>query len=98
MLKSLTNFNFDISKALENFTKLPQELISFEVNNPHKVIMNSEVRSEVSKLEKKLGNKGRVLIRPSGTEDLLRVMVEASSKALAEDLAKELSDFIRKAA
>ena len=60
--------------------------------------MNSEVRSEVSKLEKKLGNKGRVLIRPSGTEDLLRVMVEASSKALAEDLAKELSDFIRKAA
>jgi phosphoglucosamine mutase len=98
VLKSLTNFNFDISKALENFTKLPQELISFEVNNPHKVIMNSEVRSEVSKLEKKLGNKGRVLIRPSGTEDLLRVMVEASSKALAEDLAKELSDFIRKAA
>ena len=98
VLKSLTNFDFDISKALENFTKLPQELISFEVNNPHKVIMNSEVRSEVSKLEKKLGNKGRVLIRPSGTEDLLRVMVEASTKELAEDLAKELSDFIRKAA
>ena len=60
--------------------------------------MNSEVRSEVSKLEKKLGNKGRVLIRPSGTEDLLRVMVEASTKELAEDLAKELSDFIRRAA
>jgi len=95
VLKSLKSFNFDISKALENFTKLPQELISFEVNNPHKIIMNSEVRSEVSKLEKKLGNKGRVLIRPSGTEDLLRVMVEASTKELAEDLAKELSDFIR---
>ena len=60
--------------------------------------MNSAVRSEVSKLEKKLGNKGRVLIRPSGTEDLLRVMVEASTKELAEDLAKELSDFIRRAA
>ena len=60
--------------------------------------MNSEVRSEVSKLEKKLGHKGRVLIRPSGTEDLLRVMVEASTKELAEDLAKELSDFIRRAA
>ena len=60
--------------------------------------MNSEVRSKVSKLEKKLGKKGRVLIRPSGTEDLLRVMVEASTKELAEDLAKELSDFIRRAA
>ena len=98
LLKSLKSFDFDISKALENFTKLPQELISFEVNNPHKIIMNYEVRSEVSKLEKKLGNKGRVLIRPSGTEDLLRIMVEASTKELAEELAKELSDFIRRAA
>mgnify|MGYP000196570282 FL=1 len=59
--------------------------------------MNADVRSEVSKLEKKLGNKGRVLIRPSGTEDLLRVMVEASTKELAEGLAKEISDFIRRA-
>ena len=59
--------------------------------------MNSEVRSEVSKLEKKLGKEGRVLIRPSGTEDLIRVMVEASTKELAHDLAKELSEFIRKA-
>jgi phosphoglucosamine mutase len=38
-----------------------------------------------------------VLIRPSGTEDLLRVMVEASTKELAEGLAKEISDFIRRA-
>ena len=78
--------------------KLPQQLISFEVNDPHNILMNSEVRSELSKLEKKLGNEGRVLIRPSGTEDLMRVMVEASTKELADDLAKELSEFIRKAA
>ena len=55
-------------------------------------------QSEVSNLEKKLGKEGRVLIRPSGTEDLLRVMVEASSKELADELAKGLSEFIRKAA
>ena len=87
----------NLTKFLENFKKLPQELISFEVNNPHKIIMNADVRSEVSKIEKKLGYKGRVLIRPSGTEDLLRVMVEASTKELAEGLAKEISDFIRRA-
>ena len=98
LLESLKDIDFDISKALENFTKLPQQLISFEVNDPHKILMNSEVRSEISKLEKKLGNGGRVLIRPSGTEDLLRVMVEASSIQLADELAKELSEFIRKAA
>ena len=98
LLESLKDIDFDISKALENFIKLPQQLVSFEINDPHKVLMNSEIRSEVSKLEKKLGNEGRVLIRPSGTEDLLRVMVEASTKELADDLAKELSEFIRKAA
>ena len=60
--------------------------------------MNSAVKSEISKLENKLGEEGRVLIRPSGTENLLRVMIEASTKELASNLARELSDFIRKAA
>ena len=98
LLESLKDIDFDISKALIDFTKLPQQLISFEVDDPQKILMNPKVRSEISKLEKKLGNEGRVLIRPSGTEDLLRVMVEASTKELADDLAKELSEFIRKAA
>jgi len=98
LLESLKDIDFDISKALESFKKLPQQLISFEVKDPQKILMNPEIRSEVSKLEKKLGNEGRVLIRPSGTEDLLRVMVEASTKEIADNLAKELSEFIRKAA
>ena len=98
LLESLKDIDFDISKALRDFRKLPQQLISFEVDDPHKILMNSEVRSELSKLEEKLGKEGRVLIRPSGTEDLLRVMVEASTKELADDLARELSEFIRKAA
>ena len=98
LLESLKGIDFDISKALQDFTKLPQQLISFEINDPHTILMNSEIRSEVSKVEKKLGLEGRVLIRPSGTEDLLRVMVEASTKELADNLAKELTEFIRKAA
>lgn len=98
LLDSLKGVDFDISKALKNFTKLPQQLISFEVDEPSRVLRNSAIRSEISKLEKKLGKEGRVLIRPSGTEELLRVMVEASSKELADELAKELSEFIRKAA
>ena len=86
------------SSFLENFIKLPQELISFELNEPTRILMNSAVKSEISKLENKLGEEGRVLIRPSGTENMLRVMIEASTKELASNLARELSDFIRKAA
>ena len=98
LLDSLKELDFDISKALENFIKLPQELISFELNEPARILMNSAVKSEISKLENKLGEEGRVLIRRSGTENLLRVMIEASTKELAFNLARELSDFIRKAA
>ena len=57
-----------------------------------------EINFDITKLETKLGSDGRVLIRPSGTEDLIRVMVEAKSKNLAKDLAKELADYILKAA
>ena len=98
LLESLKDIDFDISNCLKDFKKLPQQLISFEVNDPHKILVNTEIRSELFKLESKLGNEGRILIRPSGTESLLRVMVEASTKELADNLAKELSEFIRKAA
>lgn len=95
LLTSLSDLNFDISEALKGFDKLPQKLISFEVPDPYKTIMSSRVRLEVSKLEEKLKDDGRVLIRPSGTEKVLRVMVEASSNEKAENLALELSQFIK---
>ena len=59
--------------------------------------MDSSIRYEVSKLENALGKEGRVLLRPSGTEDLIRIMVEATSEKLAKDLASELAEFMQKA-
>ena len=98
VLEATRELNFDLSKALLDFKKLPQELISLKVKDPQRVIMDSRIRSEVSKLENKLGKEGRVLLRPSGTEDLIRVMVEANSETLAKDLASELAQFIQQAA
>ena len=98
VLSSISKFDFDISSTLQNFNKLPQELVNLKVNSPQTIIMNNSIRSEVSKLEKRLGEEGRVLLRPSGTEPLLRVMVEAVSTNLAKELAGELADFIQKAA
>ena len=60
--------------------------------------MDRDVRTEVFKLEQKLGNKGRVLLRPSGTEPVIRIMVEATSKSLAKELANQLAELIKKAA
>ena len=98
VLSSIRDSNYDISKILKTFNKFPQELVSLNVSRPQTIIMNNKIRSEVSKLEKKLGTEGRVLLRPSGTEPLIRVMVEATSQNLAKDLAKELAEFIKKVA
>ena len=97
VLRSIKESNFDISSILKDFKKFPQELISLNVRSPKTIIMNKKIRSEVSNLEKKLGSEGRVLLRPSGTEPLIRVMVEATSDNLAKDLALELAEFIKKA-
>ncbi len=98
ILSSISKFDFDISKILNNFDKFPQELVSLNVRSPQTVIMDRDVRTEVFKLEQKLGNKGRVLLRPSGTEPVIRIMVEATSKSLAKELANRLAELIKKAA
>jgi len=51
----------------------------------------------VVKLEKQLGNSGRILVRPSGTEPVIRVMVEGQDEKVINDIADELCDLIRKA-
>ena len=98
VLDSLKEIDFDINKSLKGFRKFPQELLNLRVNNPQSVIMDKHVRFEVSKIEGKLGEKGRVLLRPSGTEDLIRVMVEADSKEIAKDFVDLLAEYIKKAA
>jgi phosphoglucosamine mutase len=55
----------------------------------------SQVRRDV---ERELGNNGRILIRPSGTEPLLRVMVEARSPDMAEQAARRLAQAVPAAA
>ena len=54
------------------------------------------VRQETRRWEEKLGGQGRILIRPSGTEALIRVMVEAKTTEIAHQVASVLADFIKK--
>jgi phosphoglucosamine mutase len=46
--------------------------------------------------QERLGSKGRVLLRPSGTEPLVRVMVEASDQEIADEIAHDLASVVRK--
>lgn len=76
----------------------PQVLINAKVRNENKYayLTDETIKNEISKLESKMDGKGRVLIRPSGTEPLVRVMLEGEDKSLITEMARELADIIEK--
>ena len=59
------------------------------------IMESSWLREAIEKEEKILAGSGRILVRPSGTELLIRVMVEAKEKAIADAAAEELSNLIK---
>ena len=91
-LDAVKQDNFSIDKALNNFKKFPQTLINLKVDDPNNIILSDKFWSEVTKIESKLGNDGRVLIRPSGTEPLIRIMVESKDSSTSEDLCNSLAE------
>ena len=91
-LDAVKKDNFSIDKALNNFKKFPQTLINLKVDDPNYIILSDKFWSEVTKIESKLGDDGRVLIRPSGTEPLIRIMVESKDSSTSEDLCNSLAE------
>ena len=75
--------------------KFPQILINVADVDKAK-IDNSELVAAVKKAENDLGEKGRVLLRSSGTEPLIRVMVEAETMKQAQDIAQSLAGIVKK--
>ena len=78
-------------------TKLPQVLINVPVADRASAAVAPAVAEAVAAAEAELGDAGRVLLRPSGTEQLVRVMVEAPSEAGARDVAERIATLVRAA-
>ncbi|MFC4602679.1 phosphoglucosamine mutase [Rhodococcus kronopolitis] len=73
---------------------LPQVLVNVKVSDKAAVAVAPTVLAAVAEAESQLGAAGRVLLRPSGTEQLVRVMVEAAEIELARKLADHLADHV----
>lgn len=86
-------------KSLQQLTQginlYPQVLINLKTKNAQVLLNNKKVLEITHALNKKLKNKGRVLIRPSGTEPLLRIMVEGQDLHEVEKEAHQLTDKIK---
>ena len=84
----------DLASVMRRY---PQRMINVDVVD-RSVAETGVVRSAVAEAEAALGLEGRVLVRPSGTEPLVRVMVEAGSEDLASEHAERIADVVRTAA
>lgn len=74
--------------------RLPQVLVNVKVADKAAVAKATSVNDAVAEVERELGDTGRVLLRPSGTEQLVRVMVEATSEAAATEAANRLAGVV----
>ncbi len=96
LLNATKDHEFSVEKSLEGFKKFPQTLINLKVNNPNKIIISDTFWEKVTEIELQLGDDGRVLIRPSGTEPLIRLMVESKDSAISENLCNSLADLAQR--
>jgi phosphoglucosamine mutase len=84
-----------LSDLTSGMTHLPQVLLNVRVAAPGNPNDHPAVRSAVGAVESKLGDRGRVVLRASGTEPVIRVMVEGEDQREVSALAAELAESVR---
>lgn len=98
VLLALAESKQTLAQASVALVMYPQVLINVKVQNAGSWVKHEVIQAAVADAEKVLSGKGRVLLRPSGTEPLLRVMVEGEDRQLVEQSAQRIADVVRQVA
>lgn len=98
IIKALLKTQKTASELCSIIKMYPQVLVNAKVSNEKKFDFDkdSEIKSEIEKLEKEFSGNGRVLIRTSGTEPLVRVMIEGENQEYIKEKAEKLAELITK--
>ncbi|MBM7618014.1 phosphoglucosamine mutase [Weissella uvarum] len=83
-----------LSELAAQMTSYPQVLINVQVQDKKAALENPEIQAIIKQVEDEMNGNGRVLVRPSGTQDLLRVMVEAPTDESAQSFAQRIVDVV----
>ena len=96
LLEVMKSLNKKMSELNSLMTNFPQVLVNAKVKNElkYKYMENEEISLEIERIEKLFDGEGRVVIRPSGTEPLVRIMIEAKEEEHIKNIATDLADYI----
>lgn len=95
VLKASMHQGLSLSELTKDLTMFPQELINIRLTAGFDALSDEKVKSEVKAVEEALGDTGRVLLRKSGTEPVIRVMVEGEERSVVHQMANRIADCIR---
>jgi len=94
VLRAVVSTGKSLAELKKGMQKYPQVMINVQATNTRKLDNNTTIARAVAEAEKSLGDTGRVLLRPSGTEPVVRVMVEGAQMAQVEALARQLAKVV----
>lgn len=85
-----------LAELKQGMKKYPQLLINIPSSNHTEIIEHPKIKSTVKKIEMNLNGQGRVILRPSGTEPVIRLMIEGQNRLLIQELAEELAEVVKR--
>jgi phosphoglucosamine mutase len=96
VLLAMTTIGNKLHKIKKGMTKLPQTMINVRMSRRLNIATDETIQAAVTDVEAKLAGTGRVLLRPSGTEPVVRVMIEGQDRQQVKELAQELAAIVER--
>ena len=95
LLKVMSNTRKSINELKKGFKKYPQVIVNVTVNDKKQAMDHERTKAVMIDAQEQMQDLGRIVLRPSGTEPVIRVMVEGQNAGLTTKLAHEIADTIK---
>lgn len=94
VLDALKSQGLGIAEATSGFVRTPRQRRDMRVFNPEKIVNSKNVQQVYKQLREKIDGQGQVILRPSGTESMVRLVVDAQNESLAQEILEQLVEVI----